>query len=53
MIFALTACTSSVAIEMFVAGATAAISLLTIATKIGKDGKCGKKSNFTPLKSTP
>lgn len=29
MIFALTACTSSVAIEMFVAGATSAITLLT------------------------
>lgn len=34
MIFALTACTSSVAIEMFVAGATSAITLLCTGTKL-------------------
>lgn len=34
MIFALTACSSGVAIEMFVAGATSAIALLCGGTKL-------------------
>ncbi len=39
MIFALTACTSSMAIEMFVAGATSAITLLCTGTKLKRRNK--------------
>lgn len=37
MVFFLTTCTTSVAIEYIIAGATAGISLLTVGTKIRKD----------------
>ena len=39
IIFALTACTSSMAIEMFVAGATSAITLLCTGTKLKRRNK--------------
>lgn len=39
MIFALTACTTNVAIEMFVAGATSAITLLCTGTKLKRRSK--------------
>lgn len=39
MIFALTACTSSVAIEMFVSGSAAAITLLCTGTKLKRRHK--------------
>lgn len=37
MVLFLTTCTTSVAIEYIIAGATAGISLLTVGTKIRKD----------------
>ena len=42
MLFCITACTTSIAIEYIIAGATAGISLLTVGTKIGKDNRYGK-----------
>ena len=39
MIFALTACTTGVAIEMFVAGAASAITLLCTGTKMKRRRK--------------
>ena len=45
MIFCLTTCATSVAIEYIIAGATAGISLLTVGTKIRKEnyGKSKKR----------
>lgn len=37
MVFCLTTCATSVAIEYIIAGATAGISLLTVGTKIRKE----------------
>lgn len=42
MVFCLTTCATSVAIEYIIAGATAGISLLTVGTKIRKDSGYAK-----------
>lgn len=42
MMFCLATCATSVAIENIIAGAAAAISLLTVGTKTRKDGGYGQ-----------